>query len=65
MALHIGTEVIDRQSRERAEIRHVLRVPAQHDLTGRRIPRHYRYTIVFPDGRWCDTRLVEDLEPAE
>lgn len=65
MALRIGATVIDRATGATAEIRHIVRVPPQQDLCGRRIPGHRRFTLVYPDGRWSDIRTDKDLAPVE
>lgn len=59
--MRLNAIVIDRRTRERCEIVHIERVPAQRDLLGRRLPGHRRYVVRFSDGRWQNDRTAEDL----
>jgi hypothetical protein len=59
-----GERVIDAKVRAPAIVAAVERVPATHDLFGRRIPACRRYVVVFDDGRWSNDRTDADLIPA-
>lgn len=60
-----GTTVLDRRSRDIAEVVRVRRVPPCTDLFGAQQRGHLRFILRFPDGRFANDRRIGDLEAVQ
>lgn len=53
--------VLDRRTREQAEVVSIEEIPRQRDLFGAPIEPHKRYILRFPSGQWANDRVEGDL----